>query len=82
VSLEEFYGAVNYVAPSYIRVEADEATYALHIMLRFELERALVKRELKPPMFLGSEQAVQEYLGIEVDHDGNGCLQDVHWSAG
>jgi carboxypeptidase Taq len=83
VSLEEFYGAVNYVAPSYIRVEADEATYALHIMLRFELERALVKRELKPADVPGEwNKRFKEYLGIEVDHDGNGCLQDVHWSAG
>jgi carboxypeptidase Taq len=52
-------------------------------MLRFELERALIKRELKPADVPGEwNRRFKEYLGIEVDHDANGCLQDVHWSAG
>jgi carboxypeptidase Taq len=83
VSLDDFYGAINAVEPSYIRVEADEATYNLHIMLRFELERALVKRELKPADIAGEwNKRFKEYLGIDVDRDANGCLQDVHWSSG
>ncbi|MBD3401674.1 carboxypeptidase M32, partial [candidate division GN15 bacterium] len=83
VSLDDIYGAMNYVTPSYIRVEADEATYNLHIMLRFELERALVSGELKAKDVAGEwNKRFKEYLGIEVDHDANGCLQDVHWSAG
>ena len=83
VSLDDFYGAVNYSEPSYIRVEADEATYNLHIMLRFELERAIIKGDLKPSDVPGEwNKRFKEYVGIEVDTDANGCLQDVHWSAG
>ncbi|RKX26792.1 MAG: carboxypeptidase M32 [Candidatus Zixiibacteriota bacterium] len=83
VSLDDFYGAVNYVTPSYIRVEADEVTYNLHILLRFELERAILKREIKPADIPGEwNRRFKDYFGIEVDKDSNGCLQDVHWSAG
>ncbi len=83
VSLDAFYGAINYVTPSYIRVEADEATYNLHILLRFELERALLTGDLKPADAAGEwNKRFKEYFGIEVDKDSNGCLQDVHWSAG
>lgn len=83
VSLDDFYGAINFVKPSYIRVEADEATYNLHILLRFELERALAKRDLKPKDVAGEwNSRFEKYFGIKVDHDGNGCLQDIHWSAG
>jgi carboxypeptidase Taq len=83
VAMEDFYGAVNNVEPSFIRVEADEATYNLHIMLRFEIERAMVKREIAPKDVAGEwNKRFKEYLGIEVDRDSNGCLQDVHWSSG
>ena len=83
VSLDDFYGAINYVTPSYIRVEADEATYNLHIMLRFELERALLTGDLKPADVPGEwNKRFKEYFGLEVDHDAHGCLQDVHWAAG
>jgi len=83
VSLDDFYGAVNTVAPSYIRVEADEATYNLHILLRFEMEQALVKGDLKPADVPGEwNSRFKKYFGIEVDKDANGCLQDVHWAAG
>jgi carboxypeptidase Taq len=83
VTLDEFYGAVNYVAPSYIRVEADEATYNLHILLRFELERAMLTGDLKPADLAGEwNKRFKKYFGIEVDKDSNGVLQDVHWSAG
>jgi len=83
VKLDDFYGAINYSEPSYIRVEADEATYNLHIMLRFELERAILKGDLKPADIPGEwDTRFKKYFGIEVDKDTNGCLQDVHWSAG
>lgn len=83
VSLEDFYGSINTVRPSFIRVEADEATYNLHILLRFELERAIVKKELKPVDIPGEwNSRFEKYFGIKVDTDANGCLQDVHWSAG
>ncbi|MEA2030449.1 MAG: carboxypeptidase M32 [candidate division Zixibacteria bacterium] len=83
VSLDDFYGAINNVTPSYIRVEADEATYNLHILLRFELERALLTGDLKPADVPGEwNSRFKKYFGIEVDKDANGCLQDVHWSAG
>ena len=83
VTLDDFYGAMNRVAPSYIRVEADEATYNLHIMLRFELERALLAGDLKVTDIPGEwNRRFKDYFGIKVDKDANGCLQDVHWSEG
>ncbi|MBU8934397.1 MAG: carboxypeptidase M32 [candidate division Zixibacteria bacterium] len=83
VSLDDFYGAINNVTPSFIRVEADEATYNLHILLRFELERVLLTGDLKPADLPGEwNSRFKKYFGIEVDKDSNGCLQDVHWSAG
>ena len=83
VSLDEFYGAINNVAPSYIRVEADEATYNLHILLRFELERTMVSGDLKPADVPGEwNKRFKKYFGIDVENNSDGCLQDVHWSAG
>ncbi len=83
VTLDDFYAAVNNVAPTFIRVEADEATYNLHILLRFELERAMLTGDLKVADVAGEwNKRFKEYLGVEVDKDANGCLQDVHWSAG
>ncbi len=83
VKLDDFYGAINDVRPSFIRVEADEATYNLHILLRFELERPLLTGDLKPADVPGEwNSRFKKYFGIDVDKDANGCLQDVHWSAG
>ncbi|HUV29684.1 MAG TPA: carboxypeptidase M32 [Acidobacteriota bacterium] len=83
VTLDEFYGAMNWVSPSYIRVEADEATYNLHIMLRFELERAIIAGDVEVSDVPGEwNSRFKNYLGIEVDRDANGCLQDIHWSHG
>jgi carboxypeptidase Taq len=83
VSLDDFYGAINNVEPSYIRVEADEATYNLHILLRFEIERAIFNKEIKIADIPGEwNSRFKKYFGIDVDKDANGCLQDVHWSAG
>ena len=83
VSLRKFYKAINKVAPSLIRVEADEVTYGLHIMLRFEIENALVERRLKVADVPAAWNAkMKEYLGIIPPDDAAGCLQDVHWSYG
>lgn len=80
---KDLYHAVNTVTPSLIRVEADETTYNMHIMVRFELERALISGDLKVqdlPREWNTRYAA--YLGIEVPDDRRGCLQDVHWSFG
>ena len=79
----DFYAAINAVAPSYIRVEADEATYNLHIMLRFELEQALIDGGLKAEDIPGVwNETFEKYLGITPPDDAQGCLQDIHWSGG
>jgi carboxypeptidase Taq len=83
VPLENFYGAINKVKPSFIRVEADEVTYNLHIMVRFELELALLENKLKVkdlPEAWNSKY--QDYLGITPPDDAVGCMQDIHWSYG
>ena len=83
VSLEAFYAAVNKVQPSLIRVQADEVTYGLHIMVRFELELALLEGELEVADLPGAwRQRYGEYLGVEPADDRDGVLQDVHWYAG
>jgi carboxypeptidase Taq len=75
--------SVNRVSPSLIRVEADEATYSLHVVLRFELEQELVEGTLSVPDLPEAwNSRVKDYLGIEVPDDAHGVLQDVHWSAG
>ncbi|MBW6455769.1 MAG: carboxypeptidase M32, partial [Trueperaceae bacterium] len=83
VPLEAFVAAINDVRPSLIRVEADEVTYHLHVMLRFELERALVEGSLEVDDLPGAwAEKSRELLGIEPPDDRDGCLQDVHWSWG
>ncbi len=80
---DALYRAVNRVKPSFIRVEADEATYALHIILRYELEQALIDGTLKVKDLPEAWNArFEEYFGIKVADDADGVLQDVHWSAG
>ena len=80
---EVFYRAVNKVEPSLIRIEADEVTYNLHVMLRFELECALLTGELEVADLPDAWDAkMQEFLGITPPTDAQGCLQDVHWSCG
>lgn len=82
-SLDEFYRAINKVKPSLIRVEADELTYNLHIMVRFELECALLEGTLAVKDLPEAwNEKYREYLGIVPPSDSDGCLQDVHWSAG
>ena len=83
VTTGQFYRAVNRVRPSLIRVEADEATYNLHVMLRVELELALVEGALDIADLPDAWNAkVQEYLGLTPPDDSKGVLQDIHWSAG
>jgi carboxypeptidase Taq len=83
VPLDDFYFAINEVRPSLVRVEADEATYNLHILLRFELEQALLDDDLQVADLPGAwNEKYRDYLGIEPPNDADGVLQDVHWSAG
>lgn len=83
VSLERFLAAVNRVAPTFIRVEADEVTYPLHVILRYELEVALLEGNLEPADLPEAWNAgMHALLGIEPPDDARGCLQDVHWSMG
>ncbi len=82
-SLDTFYKAVNKVSPSLIRVEADEVTYNLHIMLRFQLENALIAGEMNVNDLPEAWNATMEdYLGLRPDTDSDGVLQDIHWSLG
>lgn len=83
VEMETFYRAINRVHPSLIRVEADEATYALHIILRFEMEQEIMAGKLALRDVPDAWNArMKEYLGVDVPNDAQGCLQDVHWSGG
>ena len=83
VELDVYYGAINKVQPSLIRVEADEATYNLHIILRFELEQEILSGDLPLEDLPEAWNArMAEYLGIDVPDDTRGVLQDVHWSGG
>jgi carboxypeptidase Taq len=81
--LDAFYRAINRVEPSLIRVEADEVTYNLHVMLRFELERGLIEGSVAvndlPALW---NEAMDDYLGVVPETDADGVLQDVHWSMG
>lgn len=82
-SPEDFYRAVNKMQPSFIRVEADELTYGLHIILRYELERDIFEGRLAAKDLPKVWNArMKEYLGVEVPDDAQGVLQDVHWSEG
>jgi carboxypeptidase Taq len=81
IEVDEVYGAMNFVEPGLIRVESDEATYNLHIMLRFDLERAMLHGELAVRDLPGAwNERIRADLGLEVPDDRRGCLQDVHWS--
>lgn len=83
VSAEEFYRAINKAQPSLIRTEADELTYCLHIMIRYEIEKQLIEGSLRvsdvPKMW---KKLYKDYLGVTVPNDREGCLQDSHWAGG
>lgn len=83
VALDAFLSAVRHVEPTFIRVRADEVTYNLHILLRFDIERDLLTGSLKARELPGAwNEASRRYLGITPTSDLEGCLQDGHWSAG
>jgi len=80
---EDFYRTYNRVEPGCIRVEADEVTYPLHVILRYDIERALFRGELsveQVPQYW--RERMQSELGVTVPDDAQGCLQDIHWSFG
>ncbi len=83
VSLDDFHRGINRVEESFIRVEADELTYPLHILIRYEIERAIFNDDVSvddlPELW---NKKMKEYLNIDVDKPSNGILQDVHWSGG
>lgn len=83
ITLDNFYRAINKVEPSFIRIEADEVTYPIHVIVRFELEKALIEGSLNvrdlPAAWNGK---MEEYLGIIPGSHSEGCLQDIHWSMG
>lgn len=83
VQFEDFYRAINFVESSLIRVEADEVTYSLHIILRFEIEKELIEGSTEVedlPKIWNAK--MKEYFGIKVPNDSVGVLQDTHWSGG
>lgn len=83
VTDEEFYRGVNAVKPSFIRVEADEVFYNLHIVLRFEIERDLIRGALRPEDAPETwRRLMQQYVGVLPPTDAEGVLQDIHWSMG
>ncbi len=83
VSLPLFISAINKAEPSFIRVEADELTYSLHIMVRYELEKALIEGSLEvKDLKQAWNDKMKDYLGIVPETDAKGVLQDVHWSDG
>ncbi len=83
VSVDEYYRAINKVTPSLIRVEADEVTYNLHILIRFEMEQLLLNGDItvdEAPKVWNDKY--EKYLGVTPPNDADGIMQDVHWSAG
>ncbi|MBU0929166.1 MAG: carboxypeptidase M32 [Spirochaetes bacterium] len=83
VGLEDFYRAVNRVEPSLVRVEADEVTYGLHVILRFELEGRLLSGDLAVSDLPAAwNEGMRRLLGVVPPDDASGCLQDIHWAIG
>lgn len=83
VTVDEFYRAINYAAPSLIRTQADELTYSFHVMIRYEIEKMIFDGDIDvkdlPAIW---NQKYEEYLGVTPSNDTEGILQDVHWSGG
>ena len=83
ITEDELYSAINLSKPSLIRTEADELTYSLHVMIRYELEKAMIGGDLKVADIPGEwNRLYKEVLGVDVPDDKHGCLQDSHWSFG
>jgi len=83
LALDDFVRAVNHVRPSKIRVEADEVTYCLHIIIRFEIEQDLIPGKIAvgdlPEVW---NQKYKKYLGVDIENDSEGVMQDIHWAGG
>lgn len=83
IELDKFIRAINRINRSKIRIEADELTYCLHIIIRFEIERELIAGKIKvaelPPIW---NQKYEEYLGVDIENDSEGVMQDTHWASG
>jgi carboxypeptidase Taq len=83
IALEDFVKAINQVTPSKIRVEADEVTYCLHVIIRFEIEQELIPGKINvtelPEIW---NQKYKDYLGVDIENDSEGVLQDTHWASG
>lgn len=80
---ESWYAGINHVQPSLVRTEADEVTYCLHIIIRFEIERDLFEKKLEVKDVQEAwNQKYKQYLGVDVPNDSLGVLQDIHWSYG
>jgi carboxypeptidase Taq len=83
LNADDLYEAINVVEPSFIRIESDEVTYCLHILLRYELEKQLIEGKLKAKDLPKAwNDGMKRYLGITAPNDQKGCLQDIHWSMG
>lgn len=83
ITFNHFYQAINSVKPSLIRVSSDEITYILHIILRYEIEKAFLEKACTPSTLPTVwKQKTEAYLGITPSTDSDGCLQDIHWSLG
>ena len=83
VTGEQFYRAVNLAQPSLVRTEADELTYSMHVLIRYEIEKKLMHGELDTKDLPAEwNRLYKEYLGVDVPSDKEGCLQDSHWSGG
>lgn len=83
VTPDEFYRAINRSEPSLIRTEADELTYSMHVLIRYEIEKKLMHGELSTKDLPAEwNRLYKEYLGVDVPSDKEGCLQDSHWSGG
>ena len=83
VTAQQMYRAVNMAQPSLIRTEADELTYCLHVMVRYEMEKRLIGGTLAVKDVPAEwNRLYKEYLGVDVPDDTHGCLQDSHWSGG
>lgn len=83
VNAKQFYKAINVIAPNLIRTEADELHYHFHVLIRYEIEKALIEGSIEVkdlPKIWNAKY--KEYLGVKVPDDANGVLQDIHWSHG
>lgn len=83
-SAEQIWNSLTQVKPSFIRVEADEVTYPLHVMIRYDIESALINGDIEPDVIPEIwNNAMNDYLGLSTGHDhANGCMQDIHWTDG